>query len=36
MSITEQPPDLETIGWIEKMAYLVALKGPEFEKEMMI
>ncbi|CAL9247079.1 unnamed protein product [Arabidopsis halleri] len=35
MSITdEQPP--ESIGWIEKMAYVVALRGPEFEKEMII
>ncbi|CAH8267963.1 unnamed protein product [Arabidopsis lyrata] len=30
MSISEKP--LESIGWIEKTAYVVALKGPEVEK----
>ncbi|CAE6075573.1 unnamed protein product [Arabidopsis arenosa] len=30
----EQPP--ESIEWIEKMAYVVAIRGPEFEKEMII
>ncbi|EFH52208.1 hypothetical protein ARALYDRAFT_906172 [Arabidopsis lyrata subsp. lyrata] len=33
--ITEQPPE-SIVGLIEKMAYVVALRGPEFEKEMII